>query len=138
MLKMRSIMHLLLRKLKNMINKAFSNNLYFRVAVHADRRRFLRSSLRELSLLLRDQPGLLGPKILYVWMALGAGRDEVIWLLRHQVEVPAISKKGSRMVEELVDRQLPELLFYMLELRDLVTKYYAVIQRYYLQVLLKL
>lgn len=115
------------------VKDAFNHASVTAVAVHADRRRFLRSSLRELSLLLRDQPGLLGPKILYVWMALGAGRDEVIWLLRHQVEVPAISKKGSRMVEELVDRQLPELLFYMLELRDLVTKYYAVIQRYYLQ-----
>lgn len=103
------------------------------VAVHADRRRFLRSSLRELSLLLRDQPGLLGPKILYVWMALTAGRDEVIWLLRHQVEMPTIAKKGSKTADELVDRQLPELLFYMLELRDLVVKYTGVIQRYYLQ-----
>lgn len=103
------------------------------VSVHADRRRFLRSSLRELSLLLRDQPGLLGPKILYVWMALGAGRDEVIWLLRHQVEMPNISKKGNKMVDELIDRQLPELLFYMLELRDLVVRYTGVIQRYYLQ-----
>ncbi|CAI2350716.1 unnamed protein product [Caenorhabditis sp. 36 PRJEB53466] len=103
------------------------------VAVHADRRRFLRSSLRDLSLLLRDQPGLLGPKVLYVWMALGAGRDEVLWLLRHQVEVPAISKKGSKLADELVDRQLPELLFYMLELRDLVYKHSGVINRYYMQ-----
>uniref|UniRef100_A0A8R1DFA0 Membrane-associated protein gex-3 n=1 Tax=Caenorhabditis japonica TaxID=281687 RepID=A0A8R1DFA0_CAEJA len=104
------------------------------VAVHADRRRFLRSSLRDLSLLLRDQPGLLGPKVLYVWMALGAGRDEVIWLLRHQIEVPATGgKKGNKLADELADRQLPELLFYMLELRDLVFKHSGVIQRYYLQ-----
>lgn len=101
--------------------------------MHADRRRFLRSSLRDLSLLLRDQPGLLGPKVLYVWMALGAGRDEVLWLLRHQMDVPLICKKGSKMVDELEDRQLPELLYYMLELRDLVSKHAGVIQRYYLQ-----
>uniref|UniRef100_A0A1I7TX70 Membrane-associated protein Hem n=1 Tax=Caenorhabditis tropicalis TaxID=1561998 RepID=A0A1I7TX70_9PELO len=115
------------------IKEAFNLASVSAVAVHADRRRFLRSSLRELSLLLRDQPGLLGPKILYVWMALAAGRDEVIWLLRHQIEMPNIIKKGNKAADELVDRQLPELLFYMLELRDLVVKYTGVIQRYYLQ-----
>ncbi|CAP24240.1 Protein CBR-GEX-3 [Caenorhabditis briggsae] len=117
-----------LQDLKEAIHMSSSS-----IGVHADRRRFLRSSLRELSLLLRDQPGLLGPKILYVWMALGAGRDEVIWLLRHQVEMPLIAKKGNKTIDELIDRQIPELLFYMLELRDLVVKYSAIIQRYYLQ-----
>ncbi|CAJ0604279.1 unnamed protein product [Cylicocyclus nassatus] len=60
-------------------------------------------------------------------------RDEVLWLLRHLSEWPSSSKKGSKQCDELVDRQLPELLYHMLELRQLVVKYSDVIQRYYLK-----
>ncbi|VDO42186.1 unnamed protein product [Haemonchus placei] len=102
-------------------------------SIHADRRRFLRTALRELCLFIKDQPGLLGPKILFVWMALSFTRDEVLWLLRHLSEWPSSNKKGSKQCDELVDRQLPELLYYMLELRQLVTKHSDVIQRYYLK-----
>uniref|UniRef100_A0A158P906 Membrane-associated protein Hem n=1 Tax=Angiostrongylus cantonensis TaxID=6313 RepID=A0A158P906_ANGCA len=94
-------------------------------SIHADRRRFLRAALRELCLFMKDQPGLLGPKILFVWM--------VLWLLRHLSEWPSSNKKASKQCDELVDRQLPELLYYMLELRELVIKYSDVIQRYYLK-----
>ncbi|KIH65736.1 hypothetical protein ANCDUO_03941 [Ancylostoma duodenale] len=59
--------------------------------------------------------------------------SQVLWLLRHLSEWPSSSKKASKQCDELVDRQLPELLYYMLELRQLVTKYSDVIQRYYLK-----
>ena len=36
---------------------------FFRGKVHMDRRMFLRTALRELELVLTDQPGLLGPKV---------------------------------------------------------------------------
>lgn len=51
--------------------------------MHAHRRQFLRTALRELCYLMKDQPGLLGPKILFVWMGLSFARDEVLWILRH-------------------------------------------------------
>uniref|UniRef100_A0A915M7G8 MULE transposase domain-containing protein n=1 Tax=Meloidogyne javanica TaxID=6303 RepID=A0A915M7G8_MELJA len=51
--------------------------------LHAHRRHFLRMALKELYLLLVDEPGLLGPKILFVWMGLSMARDEIQWLLRH-------------------------------------------------------
>ena len=35
----------------------------YRGKVHMDRRMFLRTALRELELILTDQPGLLGPKV---------------------------------------------------------------------------
>ncbi|CAJ0559001.1 unnamed protein product, partial [Mesorhabditis spiculigera] len=91
--------------------------------------------LRELTLLIHDEPGLLGPKILFVWMALSFSRDEVLWLLRHYDIWPSTKKKdGSKTekAEELVDKQLPELLHYMEELRDLVRKHAGIIQRYYM------
>lgn len=49
-------------------------------------------------------------------MALCAARDEVHWLLRHSDNPPQTKSKG-KAAEDLVDRQLPELLFHMEELR---------------------
>uniref|UniRef100_A0A673WR10 Nck-associated protein 1 n=1 Tax=Salmo trutta TaxID=8032 RepID=A0A673WR10_SALTR len=55
--------------------------------MHRERRKFLRSALKELATVLSDQPGLLGPKALFVFMALSFARDEIIWLLRHNLSV---------------------------------------------------
>ncbi|VDL69231.1 unnamed protein product [Nippostrongylus brasiliensis] len=115
------------------VKDCYSIALQQSASIHADRRRFLRVALRELCLFIKDQPGLLGPKILFVWMALSFTRDEVLWLLRHLSEWPSSNKKASKQCDELVDRQLPELLYYMLELRQLVAKRSDVIQRYYLK-----
>uniref|UniRef100_T1JIM6 Membrane-associated protein Hem n=1 Tax=Strigamia maritima TaxID=126957 RepID=T1JIM6_STRMM len=102
--------------------------------IHRERRKFLRTALKELGLILTDQPGLLGPKALFVFMGLSFARDEVHWLLRHcENPPPRQGKKNS--TEDLVDRQLPELLFHMEELRALVRKYNQVMQRYYIQFL---
>lgn len=57
--------------------------IYYRGSLHAHRRQFLRAALRELYFLIKDQPGLLGPKALFVWMGLSFARDEVLWILRH-------------------------------------------------------
>lgn len=38
--------------------------------VHMDRRMFLRTALRELELILTDQPGLLGPKVRFAYLSL--------------------------------------------------------------------
>ncbi|KAF8790133.1 Nck-associated protein 1 like protein [Argiope bruennichi] len=104
--------------------------------VRRERRKFLRIALKELALILADQPGLLGPKVLFVFMGLSFARDEVLWLLRHCENLP--QRHGGRTrtsAEDLVDRQLPELLFHMEELRGLIRKYNQVIQRYYIQYL---
>lgn len=103
--------------------------------MHRERRKFLRTALKELALILTDQPGLLGPKALYVLIGLCYARDEILWLLRHNDNPPISSKAKGKSSEDLVDRQLPELLFHMEELRGLVRKYSQVIQRYYVQYL---
>ncbi len=83
----------------------------------------MRGALRELSLLFTDQPGLLGPKALYLFIGLSMARDEVHWLLRHQYlhwfdpMKPAKITKGIAE-EEWVDKSLPELLFLIEELRS--------------------
>ena len=103
-------------------------------ANHRERRKFLRSALKELVLICSDQPGLLGPKALFVFMGLCFSRDEIYWLLRHNENPPPRQGK-VKLQEDLVDRYLPELLFHMEELRALVRKYSQVIQRYYVQYL---
>lgn len=45
--------------------------------MHRERRKYLRTALKELALILTDQPGLLGPKALFVFMGLSFARDEV-------------------------------------------------------------
>ena len=71
-----------------------------------------------MNLLFVDQPGLLGPKALLVFMVLSHGRDEVQWLLRHANNIPPkVANKAKFNPDDLNDRQLPELLFYIEELR---------------------
>lgn len=62
-----------------------NNHLFLshRPYIHRERRKFLRSALKELGLLLSEQPGLLGPKALIVFMALSMARDEVCPLENH-------------------------------------------------------
>ncbi|KAL5291184.1 NCKAP1 family protein [Megaselia abdita] len=102
--------------------------------LHRERRKYLRTALKELALIMTDQPGLLGPKALFIFIGLCLARDELLWLLRHNDNPPIIKNKG-KAADDLVDRQLPELLFHMEELRALVRKYSQVMQRYYVQYL---
>lgn len=84
--------------------KSFCVINFTSLAVHRDRRRFLRTTMRELCLFIKDQVGLLGPKILFVWMALCFARDEVVWLLRHATIWPVSSGKKSKHADDVVDR----------------------------------
>lgn len=71
-----------------------------------------------MNLLFVDQPGLLGPKALLVFIVLNHARDEVQWLLRHADNIPpGKNHKAKFNPDDLNDRQLPELLFYIEELR---------------------
>lgn len=107
---------------------------YFSAHIHEDRRKFLCTALKDLALILTDQPGLLGPKTLLVFMALSFARDEINWLLRHYDNPPSRAGRTNKIQQDnLIDRHLPELLFHIEELRALVKKYNQVFQRYYVQ-----
>ncbi|XP_072237966.1 nck-associated protein 1-like [Leuresthes tenuis] len=99
-------------------------------AMHRDKRQFLRGAVKELHKVLEDEPGLLGPKALFVFMALSFSRDEVLWLVRHSENMPKI-----KTPEDYNDNQMAELLFYMEKLRGLMRKYNHVVQRYHIQYL---
>lgn len=116
------------------IKELYNTALQKASELHKERRKFLRSAIREMALLCSDQPGLLGPKALFVFMGLCFCRDEVIWLIHHH-ENPPVRQTKHKVQEDLTDRYLPELIFYMEELRGLVRKYNQVVQRYYVQYL---
>ncbi|XP_060925622.1 nck-associated protein 1-like [Limanda limanda] len=99
-------------------------------AMHRERRQFLRGAIKELFNVLEDEPGLLGPKALFVFMALSFSRDEVLWLVRHSENMPKL-----KTPEDYIDNQMAELLFYMEKLHGLMKKYSHVIQRYHVQYL---
>lgn len=71
----------------------------------------------QMNTLFIDQPGLLGPKALMALIILSHARDEVHWLLRHADNIPQKLEKRKNLSDDLNDRQLPELLFYIEELR---------------------
>ncbi|XP_036415793.1 nck-associated protein 1-like isoform X2 [Colossoma macropomum] len=98
--------------------------------VHREKRHFLRSALKELTKVLEDEPALLGPKALYVFMALSFSRDEVLWLVRHSENIPK-----TKTPEDYSDPHMAELLFYMERLRALLSRYSYILQRYHLQYL---
>uniref|UniRef100_UPI00398F0427 nck-associated protein 1-like n=1 Tax=Pristiophorus japonicus TaxID=55135 RepID=UPI00398F0427 len=95
-------------------------------SVHREKRHFLRSAVRELSTILTEEPGLLGPKVLFVFMALSFSRDEISWLVRHAENITK-----TKTPEDYVDSNIAELLFAMEELRGLLRKFKKVIQRYF-------
>uniref|UniRef100_A0A663EPJ4 NCK associated protein 1 like n=1 Tax=Aquila chrysaetos chrysaetos TaxID=223781 RepID=A0A663EPJ4_AQUCH len=99
-------------------------------SLHRGRRAYLRGAVRELEVLLEDQPGLLGPKALFVFMALSFCRDEVSWLVRHAEHVTK-----TKTPEDFADGHIAELLFLMEQLRSLVRRHVGVLQRYHVQYL---
>ncbi|ELU15795.1 hypothetical protein CAPTEDRAFT_228503 [Capitella teleta] len=122
-------------KLNNQIKEWYQQTVATSPQIHREKRKFLRAALKELAIVFTDQPGLLGPKALYVFMALSLARDEFLWLLRHYDNPPPKKISVRWHQEEFIDRQIPELMFHMEELRALVKKYNQVMQRYYVQYL---
>ena len=59
------------------VKDCYQNAIQNSCQTHRERRKFLRSAMRELVLLCSDQPGLLGPKALFIFMGMCFCRDEV-------------------------------------------------------------
>ncbi|KAE8626857.1 hypothetical protein XENTR_v10006787 [Xenopus tropicalis] len=97
---------------------------------HRARRFFLRSAVKELEAILSDEPGLLGPKALFAFMALSFCRDEINWLVRHAENITK-----TKTPEDYVDVQIAELIFYVEAIRAIVKKHLSVIQKYHIQYL---
>lgn len=117
------------------VKEFYSYALAQSAIMHRERRKFLRTALKEMAIVFTDEPGLMGPKALLVFTALSHARDEICWLLRHVENPPPKDQRKKTSEADFEDRQLPELLFHIEELRSLVKKYSQILQRYYVQFL---
>ena len=59
-------------------------------------------AIEELNEIIGDQPGLLGPKALIALLALSLAKDEIHWLLRHNLIHPPKGRKIN--VDDYNDR----------------------------------
>lgn len=100
--------------------------------IHRERRKYLLAALKELTLIFSDNPGLLGPKALIIFMALMYARDELHWLVKHACNPPPKKSNVKVNPDDYKDRYIPELMFYMEELRELVRKYHQIIQQFHI------
>lgn len=100
----------------------------------ADRRTYCRHELKQLLLLTKDYPGLLGPKIGIIWGALSMAKEEVFWYFAHRTNPPPKGTKGYQ--EKLYyDPNIAELIYYMEEMQTNIRTYGYIIQQYYLEYL---
>jgi NCK-associated protein 1 len=117
------------RKKVGEVQEAAAQAVQSAASVHREKRRYLRSTLNELRLLLSDAPGLLGPKLVTVLTALAMAKDEVHWIYRH-ANSPA-PKKHKLNPADFTDNTIPELLFQLIEVKNLVLRHRKIIQTYY-------
>lgn len=100
---------------------------------HAERRQFLRGTLRELHLVVSDKPGLIGPKCSTLLSALSFVRGEIMWLFRHKYAPEKLSAKKKMDPAWLEDPALAELMFWSSMLRRDIREHAPMVQRYFVE-----
>ena len=56
----------------------------FRAHIHREKRKYLRTALKELAIVFTDQPGLLGPKVLTA-ASVAAAVDDIVKVITHTI-----------------------------------------------------
>lgn len=99
------------------------------MALHAQRRVYVRQEMQSLLSLLTDKPGLLGPKMTLLLSCLAYARHELMWLSRHRcTQLP----KGSKLKEEdFVDRHDTDMVYLITQLSALALKHSDLVRDYY-------
>jgi len=100
-----------------------------------DRRTFIRHELQQLVLLMKDFPGLLGPKIETIWGALSLAKEEVFWYFAHRTKAPPKGVAKAFQEKLYFDPNITELIYNMEEMANVVRQNKAIIQQYYLEYL---
>jgi len=123
-----------LPKQKKTIKEAATSGVQDGGRRHAERRTYVRQELEALWQLFRDQPCLLGPKLLVLYAAMSLAKDELFWVFRHTDSVPPPEKlKKFYKVEEFKDKRISSLIFLLDNLTSLVLANKHIIIAYYLE-----
>jgi NCK-associated protein 1 len=100
---------------------------------HYQRRVYLRLELGNLFALLKDKPGLLGPKMTLVMSCLAMARDEIMWLVRHQTG--PLPKSSKFKPEDFDDKRLTDIVYLVNQFVSLIRRNAGSIKKYYQEAL---
>jgi NCK-associated protein 1 len=102
---------------------------------HMNRRLYLLLQLRALLNMMKDSPGLLGPKFQLVLAVLSLSKMEILWYFRHVGVRPKFSPKNFRDVK---DTNIAEMIYLIDELMSVCLQHRDVISVYHANILKKL
>jgi NCK-associated protein 1 len=99
---------------------------------HQQRRIYLRQELESLLNLMKDTPGLLGPKTMLILSALSYAKEEILWVFRHRDKIPKY-KYGKP--EDFNDNRISELIYDLVQFQILLREKKQIIRQYWLEYL---
>ncbi len=100
--------------------------------VHMQKRSYLLLQLRSLLNMMRDSPGLLGPKFQLVLATLSLSKMEIMWYFRHLGVQPKFSTKKFK---DIRDPNIGEMIYLVDELISVCLLHREVIQAYHRKIL---
>lgn len=102
---------------------------------HMNRRLYLLLQLRALLNMMKDSPGLLGPKFQLVLSVLSLSKAEILWYFRHVGVKPKFHTKSFKDVK---DTNIAEMIYLIDELMTVCLNHKEVISSYHRNILQKL
>jgi len=99
---------------------------------HMQKRLYLLLQLRNLLNMMKDSPGLLGPKFQLILATLSLSRMEILWYFRHLGVQPKFAVKKFKDVK---DPNIAEMIYLIDELMTVCLNHKEVIQNYYKTIL---
>eukprot|EP01125_Pyxidicula_operculata_P020595 TRINITY_DN7641_c0_g1_i1.p1 TRINITY_DN7641_c0_g1~~TRINITY_DN7641_c0_g1_i1.p1 ORF type:complete len:1170 (-),score=225.67 TRINITY_DN7641_c0_g1_i1:25-3507(-) len=99
--------------------------------VHRNTRFYLRHELQSLLSLVRDTPGLLGPKFPLILAALGYAKHEIFVFFRHYNK----TVKSKQKPQVFDDVCIPHLIYLIFQLSELINDHQDLIKEYYVEYL---
>jgi len=103
--------------------------------LHMQRRLYLLLQLRSLLNMMKDSPGLLGPKFQLVLATLSLSKMEIMWYFRHLGVQPKFSTKKFK---DARDPNIAEMIYLIDELMSVCLQHKEVIQSYHRNILQQL
>eukprot|EP01088_Endostelium_zonatum_P020849 TRINITY_DN7889_c0_g1_i1.p1 TRINITY_DN7889_c0_g1~~TRINITY_DN7889_c0_g1_i1.p1 ORF type:complete len:1222 (-),score=181.06 TRINITY_DN7889_c0_g1_i1:62-3727(-) len=125
--------NLKLSKDRKMISEALNASMTTGIDHHVSMRTFCLQELRNLYWILKDYPGLLGPKLLPVLAGLNASQDEIFWYMRHFGNPIPKNAAKTLTLDKLRDDRIGELIYYSQQITKLIRVHYRIIQNYYIR-----
>ena len=99
---------------------------------HKELRNYLRLQLKSLLNMMKDQPGLLGPKFNLVLAAITMAKSEIMWYFNHNDYIPKIASKKLKQVKET---HISEMIYLMDEMMYVCVQHRDVIRKYSLKIM---